>query len=314
VTKNSNGATPASAELVPAVAGDDLALIASRLVEQARADGIALTGDGGLLPALVARVLETGLAAELTEHLGYDRHDPEGYGSGNSRNGFFPKTVGTEVGPVQVRVPHGTRRLDGLADQVISLYAQGLRTGEIQNHLEEVFGTDISKDTISRITDAICRGQGPEGHLHGPHRPGCGGLVRRVRRQVGRPDPAVISSWEASWNEFVPFLEFPAELRAIVYTTNAIESLNARFRRAVRHGGHFPTEQAAMKVLYLVATKRRPNRQDLTGRINGWRPILNRHHRLHTTDRPQTGRGREQPWSAPGSPADDIAGQRQKGP
>jgi transposase-like protein len=87
--------------------------------------------------------------------------------------------------------------------------------------------------------------------------------------------PAMIRSWETSWNEFVPFLEFPPELRKIVYTTNAIESLNARFRRAVRHRGHFPNEQAALKVLYLVATQRRPNRQDLTGRINGWKTILN---------------------------------------
>ena len=70
--------------------------------------------------------------------------------------------------------------------------------------------------------------------------------------------PAMISSWENAWAEFVPFLEFPIELRTIVYTTNAIESLNARFRRAVRHRGHFPNEQAAMKVLYLVAHQRRP--------------------------------------------------------
>ena len=73
----------------------------------------------------------------------------------------------------------------------------------------------------------------------------------------------------------MPFLEFPVELRKIVYTTNAIESLNARFRRAVRHRGHFPNEQAAMKVLYLVATQQRKNRQDLIGKINGWKHILN---------------------------------------
>ncbi len=85
----------------------------------------------------------------------------------------------------------------------------------------------------------------------------------------------MIRSWENAWAEFVPFLEFPPELRRIVYTTNAIESLNARFRRAVRHRGHFPNEQAALKVLYLVATQQRPNRQDLTGQINGWKPILN---------------------------------------
>ena len=85
----------------------------------------------------------------------------------------------------------------------------------------------------------------------------------------------MIRSWETSWSEFVPFLEFPTELRKIVYTTNAIECLNARFRRAVRHRGHFPNEQAALKVLYLVATQRRPNRENMTGKINGWKHILN---------------------------------------
>ena len=81
--------------------------------------------------------------------------------------------------------------------------------------------------------------------------------------------------WESAWGEFVPFLDYPRELRKIVYTTNAIESLNSRFRRAVRHRGHFPNEQAAMKVLYLVATARKPNRENMSGRINGWKHILN---------------------------------------
>src|SRR5262249_52768697 len=87
--------------------------------------------------------------------------------------------------------------------------------------------------------------------------------------------PAMVASWESTWDEFVPFLAFPPELRKVVYTTNAIESLNARFRRAVRHRGHFPNEQAALKVLYLVATQHRPNRANLSGRINGWKAILN---------------------------------------
>ena len=69
-------------------------------------------------------------------------------------------------------------------------------------------------------------------------------------------------------------------------TTNAVESLNARFRRAVRHRGHFPTEQAALKVLYLVATQKRKNRQDMTGTINGWKTILNTLH-VHYGDRIQ---------------------------
>ncbi len=85
----------------------------------------------------------------------------------------------------------------------------------------------------------------------------------------------MIASWENAWEEFVPFLEFPVELRRIVYTTNAIESLNARFRRAVRHRGHFPNEQAAIKVLYLVATARRKNRENLTGQISNWKHALN---------------------------------------
>jgi hypothetical protein len=72
--------------------------------------------------------------------------------------------------------------------------------------------------------------------------------------------PAMIATWESAWNDFVPFLDFPIELRQLVYTTNSIESLNSRFRKAVRHRGHFPTEQAALKVLYLVATERRKNR------------------------------------------------------
>lgn len=85
----------------------------------------------------------------------------------------------------------------------------------------------------------------------------------------------MIDTWQRSWDEFIPFLEFPIELRTIVYTTNAIESLNARFRKAVRHRGHFPTEQAVLKVLYLVATEKRINRRNPTGKINGWKKILN---------------------------------------
>ena len=87
--------------------------------------------------------------------------------------------------------------------------------------------------------------------------------------------PAMIRAWENSREEFVPFLEFPEELRRVVCTTNAVESLKARFRREVRHRGHFPNQQAAMKVLYLVATTRRTNRENLTGKTNGWKATLN---------------------------------------
>ena len=322
----------------------------------------------------------------------------------------------TEVGKVGLRVPRdrnasfdpvtvpkGQRRLEGLTGNVISLYAKGMTTGDIQAHLAEIYGTEISRDTISRITDAVVedliawqnrpldrvypvilidaivvkirdgqvanrpiyvamgvnmdgerdvlgmwvgptggegakfwmtvltelrnrgidrhlhrllrRPEGPArvdpGHLaagrradcasctwsarpalhleealgagvpgdardlHRPHRRGGRSPLRRVRRTWRDRYPAMIATWERAWAEFVPFLEFPIELRTIVYTTNAIESLNARFRKAVRHRGHFPTEQAALKVLYLVATERRLNRANPTGKINSWKKILN---------------------------------------
>ena len=127
-----------------------------------------LTGDGGLLTGLVRQVLQTGLEVEMTEHLGYERHAPESRGTPDSRNGTTPKRVTTEIGEVDLRVPRdraGTfepatvpkhrRRLDGLSGNVISLYAKGLTTGEIQAHLAEIYDTSVSRDTISKITDEI---------------------------------------------------------------------------------------------------------------------------------------------------------------
>jgi transposase-like protein len=389
---------------------------AEELVARAHAEGVELTGEGGLLTDMVRRVLQTGLEVELADHLGYEPYDPAGRGSGNSRNGSYPKTITTEIGEVEVRmprdrnatfepvtVPKHQRRLDGLTGNVISLYAKGLTTGEIQSHLLEIYGTEISRETISKITDTIVDEMlawqnrpldpvypvllidaivvkvrdaqvanrpvyvaigvnldgdrdvlglwlGPTGGegakqwitmLTDLRNRGivdalivcCDGLkglpdairvtwpdatvqtcvvhmvrnslryaskkhwsaITRQMRQIyeaptveaaeahfavfadtwGDIYPAMISSWERAWDEFVPFLAFPVELRKIVYTTNAIESLNARFRRAVHHRGHFPNEQAALKVLYLVATQHKPNRENLSGKINGWKHILN---------------------------------------
>jgi transposase-like protein len=87
--------------------------------------------------------------------------------------------------------------------------------------------------------------------------------------------PAIIKLWRSAWEQFTPFLDFPPDLRRLVYTTNAIESLNARFRQATRRRGHFPTEQAALKVLYLVIRSPRPNRANVTGRTTGWKSVLN---------------------------------------
>lgn len=389
---------------------------ADELVARARTQGIELAGENGLLTRMVRQVLQTGLNAELDDHVGYQPFAVEGRGSGNSRNGSYPKTVITDIGPVEVQMPRdrqGTfqpvtvpkhvRRLDGLTGNVISLYAKGMTTGDIQTHLFEMYGTEISRETISKITDSIVeemtgwqnrplepvyavvlidaivikiRGRqvanrpvyvaigvtmagerdvlgmwiGPSGGegakqwatmLTELRNRGmldalivcCDGLkglpdsiratwpqatvqtcvvhmVRNSLTYASKKDwqpitkamremytastvdvavarfeqfstewkstyPALIQSWERAWGEFVPFLEFPVELRKLVYTTNAIESLNARFRKAVRHRGHFPNEQAALKVLYLVATTKRANRTDLTGQINGWKQILN---------------------------------------
>ena len=141
------------------------------LVDRARGDGLQLTGEGGLLQQLTKRVLESALDGEITAHVGYDKHDPAGKGSGNTRNGSRTKTVLTDVGPVQVRVPRdaaGTfepqivrkrqRRLSGVDDLVLSLSAKGLTHGEIAAHLAEVYGTEVSKQTISTITDKVMDG------------------------------------------------------------------------------------------------------------------------------------------------------------
>lgn len=413
----SGGGLVPAARGVPAVAeSSEMRDWAEQLVARARSEGVELTGDNGLLTAMVRQVLQTGLNVELAEHLGYEPYAQEGRGSGNNRNGSYPKTITTEIGQVEidmprdrlgtfepVTIPKHVRRLDGLSGNVISLYAKGMTTGDIQQHLVEIYGTEISRETISKITDQIV-----EDMLAWQHRPldsvyavllidaivvkirgsqvanrpvyvaigvnmdgqrdvlglwvgpsggegakqwatmltelrnrgladalivCCDGLkglpesiratwpdatvqtcvvhlVRNTLRYVSKKYwsaitremreiytaaslpaaealfaefadrwrdqyPAMIGSWETAWNEFIPFLEFAPELRKIVYTTNAIESLNARFRRAVRHRGHFPNEQAALKVLYLVATEHRPNRDNLTGKINGWKQVLN---------------------------------------
>ena len=133
---------------------------------RARSEGVELTGEDGLLTAMVRQVLQTGLEVEMGGHLGYEPYAPEGRRSGNSRNGSYPKTVTTEIGEVELRVPRDrnatfdpvtvpkhARRLDGLTGNVISLYAKGMTTGDIQAHLLEIYGTEISRETISKITD-----------------------------------------------------------------------------------------------------------------------------------------------------------------
>src|SRR5271154_1144474 len=139
--------------------------------ERARAGGLKLTGEGGLLGELTKMVVEGALEGEMDDHLGYGRHDPAGRNSGNSRNGRRAKTVLTEAGPVEISVPRDRdssfepkivakrqRRLTGVEEMVVSLSAKGLTHGEISAHLQEIYGAEVSKQTITTITDRVMEG------------------------------------------------------------------------------------------------------------------------------------------------------------
>jgi transposase-like protein len=399
----------------PMTAQIDQQQLAQELVEKARADGVDLVGPGGLLSGLTKNVLETALEAELSEHLGYDKHDPAGRNRANSRNGTRSKTVLTEIGPVEIDVPRDRdgsfepaivrkrqRRLDGIDQIVLSLTARGLTTGEIAAHFEEVYGAKVGKDTISRITDKVVEemaewrtrpldrvypvifvdaivvkvrdgqvvnrpvyvvigvtvngerdilglwaGDGSEGAkfwlsvLTEIKNRGvedvcmvvCDGLkglpesinttwqyatvqacilhlIRNTFRYASRKDwdelardlrpvytavnaetaavrfdeladkwgaryPAIVTLWRSAWEEFIPFLDYDIEIRKIICSTNAIESLNARYRRAVRARGHFPTDQAALKCLYLVTRSLDPTGRSKARWAIRWKPALN---------------------------------------
>jgi transposase-like protein len=400
----------------PAVSPEDVdAELVGRLVERARAAGLQLTGEGGLLQQLTKRVIEAALDGEITDHLGYAKHDPAGKDGGNSRNGARAKTVLTDVGPVEITVPRDRqgsfepqivkkrqRRLSGVEDMVLSLSAKGLTTGEISAHLAEVYGADVSRQTISTITDKVMDGMAEwqnrpldrvypvvfldainvkirDGKV--ANRPiyvalavtaegtrdilglwaGDGGegakfwftvctelknrgvedvlmavcdgltglpdaintvwpqtvvqtcvvhLLRNSFKYAGRQHwdqiakalkpvytaateaaaeqrflefaeawgekyPAIVRLWTNAWAEFVPFLAFDAEIRKVVCSTNAIESVNARIRRAVRARGHFPNEQAALKCVYLAVMALDPTGQGRRRWAIRWKPALN---------------------------------------
>jgi putative transposase len=389
--------------------------LAQELVERARTEGVDLVGPGGLLTDLTKTVLETALEAELDEHLGYPKHAVEGRNSGNSRNGSRAKTVLTEVGEVELEVPRDRdgsfepkivrkrqRRMSGVDELVISLAAKGLTTGEIAAHFADVYGAEVSKDTISRITEAVVEelqawqsrpldrvypvvfidaihvkirdgkvvnrpvytvvgvtvsgereilglwvGDGGEGPKYWHQVLSeilnrgtvdvcivcCDGLkglpdaiadvwpqaivqtcvlhlIRNSFRYASKADwaelardlrpvysaptdaaaaaaldelavkwgeryPAIIRLWQNAWAEFVPFLSYSPEIRKVIYSTNAIESMHARFRRSVRARGHFPNEQAALKCLYLTIRSLDPTGRGRARWITRWKPALN---------------------------------------
>jgi putative transposase len=392
------------------------AAAAAELVRLAKEQGLSLTGPDGLLKQLTKAVLETALNEEMTEHLGYAKHDPAGAGSGNVRNGSRSKTVLTDAtGHVEIEVPRDRagsfepqivkkrqRRLTGVDEIVLSLYAKGLTTGEISAHFAEIYGASVSRETVSRITDKVIEemndwtvrpldpvyaavfidaivvkvrdgqvanrpvyaaigatldgekdvlglwaGTGGEGAkfwmsvLTDLRNRGvkdvffvvCDGLkglpevvsnvwpqtivqtciihlIRNTFRLASKRDwpalqrdvqpiytavnaaaaraafehlaqtwgqryPAVVRLWDNAWDEFIPFLDYDLEIRRVLCSTNAIESLNARYRRAIKARGHFPSEQAALKCLYLVTRSLDPTGRGRARWAMRWKPALN---------------------------------------
>lgn len=389
--------------------------LAEPLLAQAKEHGIELMGPNGLLNQLTKNVLEAALDAEMTEQLGYEHHDAAGRGSGNSRNGTRSKTVLTEIGPVEIEVPRDIdswfapqivkkrqRRLTGIDEIVLSLTAQGLTTGEVSAHFQDIYGATVLKGTISRITDKVVGEMtewqdrplervNPVMFIDAVHvkvrdgrsrtgrcmsrsgspstvnatswvpRParavkavkfwlsvlteiknrGVGGvcivvcdglkglpdaittvwelavvqtciihLIRNTFRfasrkywdemsrdlkpvytapsesaakerltefttKWGQQYPAIIKMWTTAWSEFVPFLDYEVRIRRVICSTNAIESVNARYRRAVRARGHFQTEQAALKCLYLATRALDPTGKGKARWANRWKPALN---------------------------------------
>lgn len=127
-----------------------------------------LLGPDGLISEMTKKVLERAMDTELTDHLGYEKGDPAGRGSGNSRNGTTPKTVHTDIGTVPLDVPRdrngefeprivpkGSKRLKGFNERIIALYARGMTVRDVRSHLAEIYDVDVSPDLISKVTDAV---------------------------------------------------------------------------------------------------------------------------------------------------------------
>ncbi|AXR75145.1 IS256 family transposase [Auritidibacter sp. NML130574] len=358
---------------------------------------IELTGNGGVIPELIKEALERGLQAEMTSHLGYGPGDREAKAVTdrlvNARNGSYSKTVASEVGDIELTVPRdrdgsftprlvpkGSRRLGGLDEMIISLYAGGMTIRDIQHHLAVTIGTELSYETIANITDAVLEAvvewqnrpleefypviyldairvkvrdgghvrskaahiavgvdldgikhvlgiwvQDTEGAAFWAHVCAelanrgirdvlivcCDGLtglpeaieatwpdslvqtcvvhlIRAANRfvtygdrkavsqalkaiytasnedtakaaledfaasELGQKYPSAVATWTNAWERFVPFLAFPPALRRVIYTTNAIESLNYQLRKVTKNRTQFPTDDAVVKLLWLA--------------------------------------------------------------
>lgn len=370
-------------------------------------------GENGLLKQLTKAVLERALKAELSHHLGYEKHSPEGKNSSNARNGNSRKTLKGDFGSLPIDVPRdrdssfepkivpkGQTRFDGFDDKILSLYARGMTVREIQAHLEEIYKVEVSPGLISQVTDSVIdevrtwqnrpleplypivyldalmvkirdgahvlnkalylaigvnlegikevlgmwiansegakfwlgvmtelRNRGledifiacvdglkglPEAieavypqtqvqqcivhmvrqslrYVHWKQRKEVAADLRMIYSAVTREEaetrleefarkwgakyPMISPSWKRNWERVVVFLAYPEEIRKVIYTTNAIESVNRGVRKVIKNRGSFPNDEAAMKLIYMALSNISKN---WSRPIKEWNAALNR--------------------------------------
>jgi putative transposase len=386
-----------------------------------------IVGENGLLKQLTKAVLERALEAEMTEHLGYEKHDPVGHGSGNSRNGRGRKKLKGEFGEIELETPRDRNasfepqivakqqtRWTGFDDKIISMYARGMTTREIQGHLQEIYGVEVSPAFISNVTEAVMdevrawqgrplesiypivyldalmvkmrdngmvqnravyvaigvkmdgskevlglwtsanegakfwlqvlteiRNRGVEdlfivcvdglkgfpeaietvypkaqvqlcivhlvraslNYVSWKQRKRVASDLRRIytaatavaaeqeleafAAQWDATHPTISQIWRRNWARVTPFFAFPPEIRKVIYTTNAVESLNMTLRKIIKTRAAFPNEEAALKLLYLALENAAKNWRF----VQGWREALNRFQILWPDRMPALDRG-----------------------
>jgi putative transposase len=369
-------------------------------------------GENGLLKQLTKAVLQRAMQAEMTHHLGYEKHDPAGQNSGNSRNGKSKKTLKGEFGSLPIDVPRdrnstfepqivakGQTRFEGFDDKILSLYACGMTTRQIKQHLEEIYQVEVSPGLICSVTDAVIdevrawqsrpleaiytvvyfdclmvkirdgahilnkaiylaigltrQGQKEALGLWISHNEGAKfwmGVITELKNRgvtdifiacvdglKGLPEaieavfartqvqqcilhqvrsslsyvgwkerravatdlkriytassreegelrleefsekwdsryPTISKQWRANWERLAVFYAYPREIRKIIYTTNAIESVNDSLRRVIKNRGSFPNDESALKLIYLALEN---ISRKWTMPVKDWRAALN---------------------------------------
>jgi transposase-like protein len=158
--------------------------------------------------------------------------------------------------------------LKGLPDSVNAIWPQAV--------VQSCIIHSDSRQLPLRLQALLARARGgPEADLHGPNVAAAAAALDALEEKWGKPYPAIPKLWRSSWELFTPFLDYDVEIRKVLCSTNAIESLNARYRRAVTTKGHFPTEQAALKTLYLVTRSLDPRGTGQARWVTRWKPALN---------------------------------------